>query len=245
MLLPHRSPQILQAGKPIRSNNAQRCRQMQSKRFLIVCGNMLATKRERRLGIGKQIDKQRLMFFRLQTQDADVTGEVGVALAQIRHKVSIIFVDRLLERRWRDHHQPAAISCEATEQLVTRLAERLDALDAGERLVPAKLHDHDRRLERGQLRLEIAQALDAAIAATAPAIRLRAQRKHRVGLPRQVAELGRLVFETPRQQRLQVPAALGAHRVRAAEEHNDIVPGQFQQRLSGGHAKASGKQADE
>ena len=54
---------------------------MQSKRFLIVCGNMLATKRERRLGICKQIDKQRLMFFRLQTQDADVTGEVGVALA--------------------------------------------------------------------------------------------------------------------------------------------------------------------
>ena len=42
-----------------------------------------------------------------------------------------------------------------------------------------------------------------------------------------------------------MPAALGAHHIRAAKEHNDIVPGQFQRRLSGGHAKAASKQASE
>ena len=75
------------------------------------------------------------------------------------------------------------LSAQPTEQFVASFNECLDSLATGERLVFAKLNDHHRGLDGGQLCLEVAQPLDAAKTAAAPTVDLGAQREHRVALP--------------------------------------------------------------
>ena len=125
------------------------------------------------------------------------------------------------------------LSAQPAEQFVAPLNECLDSLVTGERLVFAKLNDHHRGLDGGQLCLEVAQPLDAAKTAAAPPVDLGAQREHRIALPRHVAEFRQVIFELRREQRLEMAAALRAHHVRATEEHHDIVLCQFQRGLRG------------